>query len=179
MQVDFSEGDAEDLPFAEASFDYVLSTFGVMFAPAQEAAAGELIRVCQPGGRIGLSCWTPDSFAGGMFRIIGKYVPPPPGVGSPFAWGTEERVHELFEGSVDQLQMARRAFVFRFPSARFYVDFMRSYFGPLHKAFNALDEGGRENLGRDLVDLIGGLNQSGDDTMVVPSEYLETVAIRS
>lgn len=178
LRVDFREGDAEDLPFPEASFDYVLSTFGVMFAPDQERAAGELLRVCRPGGRIGLSCWTPDGFAGEMFRIIGTHAPPPPGVASPFAWGTEGRIQELFDGGVGRLETTRRVFVFRYPSARYYVDFMRSYFGPLHKAFNSLDEDGREKLERDLIELIGRLNRSGDETMIVPGEYLQTVAVR-
>jgi ubiquinone/menaquinone biosynthesis C-methylase UbiE len=179
LRVTFQEGDAENIPFPDASFDVVLSTLGVMFAPNQEKAASELLRICRPGGKIGLANWTPDSFTGEMFRITGRYIPPPPGLKSPLLWGTEERLRELFGDGVSSLQTMRRSFVFRYPSPQFYVEFMATYYGPTVKAYEALDAKGRENLQRDKLDLIGRYNCSGDETMRVPSDYLEAVAVRS
>ncbi len=178
LQVDFQEGDAENIPFPDASFDYVLSTIGVMFASYQEKAAGELLRVCRPGGKIGLANWTPDGYLGEFFRVIGKHVPPPTGLKSPFLWGTEERLRELFAGDIASLQAERRSFIFRYPSPRYYVDFFRSYYGPFQKAFEALDETGQEALARDVEDLINRYNRSGDETAVWPGDYLEVVATR-
>src|SRR5215210_6287956 len=116
LEIAFQEGDAEDIPFPDASFDVVLSTVGVMFAPDQKKAAGELLRVCRPGGMIGLANWTPESFAGEMPGVFGRYVPPPSGLDPPTLWGTEERVRELLGGGVAGLQTARRSFVFRYRS---------------------------------------------------------------
>src|SRR6185369_8994251 len=107
--------DAENLPFEDGIFDAVLSIFGVMFTPNPERAAAELRRVSRPGGRIGLANWAPDGFVGAMFRIIGQHVPPPAGVPSPLAWGSEERVRELFAGAA-QVDVVRRQFTFRYPS---------------------------------------------------------------
>jgi ubiquinone/menaquinone biosynthesis C-methylase UbiE len=178
LRVDFREGDAEDIPFPDASFDYVLSTIGVMFAPDQEKAASELLRVCRPGGKIGLANWTPDGFVGEFFRTIGKYVPPPPGLKPPGLWGTEERLRELLGEGIRSLQATRRSFVFRYPSAKYYVDFFRTYFGPLQKAFEALDETGQEALASDVEELIHRYNRSDDETAVWPGDYLEVVATR-
>ncbi len=178
LQVNFQEGDAENIPFPDASFDYVLSTVGVMFAPNQEKAASELLRVCRPGGKIGLASWTPDGFLGEFFRVIGKHVPPPPGLKPPFLWGTEERLRELLGEGISSLQATRRSFVFRYPSAKYYVDFFRTYYGPLYKAFDALDETGQEALARDVEDLVNRYNRSGDETVVWPGDYLEVVATR-
>ena len=140
----------EDIPFPDASFDYVLSTIGVMFAPDQEKAASELLRVCRSGGKIGLASWTPDGYLGEFFKTIGKYVPPPAGLKSPLLWGTEDGLRELFGENITSLQATRRSFVFRFPSTGHYVEFMRSYYGPLQKAFEALDESSQEGLARDI-----------------------------
>jgi ubiquinone/menaquinone biosynthesis C-methylase UbiE len=178
LQVSFQEGDAEDIPFSDASFDVVLSTIGAMFAPNQEKVAGELLRVCRPGGKIGMANWTPDGYIGEFFRTIGTYVPPPPGLRSPLLWGTEERLRELFGEGVTLLQTERRSFVLRYPSPRYYVEFMRGYYGPLLKAFEALDESGQESLTHDIEDLIDRYNRSGDETMVVPGDYLEVVIRR-
>ncbi len=178
LKVTFLEGDAEDIPFSDASFDYVLSTIGVMFAPNQEKAASELLRVCRSGGKIGLVNWTPDGYLGEFFRTIGKHVPPPPGLKSPFLWGTEERLHELFGDGVASLQTMRRSYVFRYPSAERYVEFMRSYYGPLLKAFDALDEANQKALTRDIVDLIHRYNRGGEEAAVWPGDYLEVVAVR-
>ena len=178
LDIDFEVGDAENLPYPDASFDAVLSTVGVMFAPDQERVASELLRVCKPGGKIALSNWTPDGFIGNMFRTIGKHVPPPAGVKPPPLWGTEERLGELLGEGVSSLQTTRRTYTFRYPSAQHYVEYFRTYYGPTLKAFEALDEDGREELARDLEELLRRFNVSGDGTLVVPSDYLEVVAIR-
>jgi SAM-dependent methyltransferase len=178
LEVDFREGDAEDLPFDEASFDVVLSTLGVMFAPDQEKAASELLRVCKPGGTISMCNWVPDSYVGDLFRTIGSYVPPPAGLKPPFRWGTEEGLDELLNGGIGSLQTRRCTFVWRFPSAYHHVEFMRNYYGPLNKAFWALDEEGQEALEQDLISLAERYNRSENATAVLPADYLEVVAAR-
>jgi len=178
LAIDFREGDAEAIPFADASFDVVLSTIGVIFAPDQEKAANELMRVCKPGGRIGMANWVPDGYVGDLFKTIGKYVPPPPGLKSPFRWGTQDGLRELFGEGMGSLQTRRRTFVWRFPSARHHVEFMRGYYGPLHKAFEALDESGQQALKEDLISLVENYNRSGNGTAVWPADYLEVVAAR-
>ncbi|MBA2713917.1 MAG: AzlC family ABC transporter permease [Rubrobacteraceae bacterium] len=178
LAVDFRKGDAEDIPFPDASFDVVLSTIGVIFAPDQEKAAGELMRVCKPGGRIGMANWVPDGYVGDLFKTMGKYVPPPPGLKSPFRWGTQDGLRELFGDGMGSLQTRRRTFVWRFPSARYHVGFMRGYYGPLHKAFETLDESGQKALEEDLISLVENYNRSGNGTAVWPADYLEVVAAR-
>ncbi len=179
LPVDFQEGDAEALPFADASFDAVLSSFGVMFAPDQERSARELLRVCRPGGRIGLANWTPDSFIGEIFRINARYVPPPPGLQPPVLWGTQERLKDLFGDDVASLTVARRSFVFRYRSPEHWLEFFRAYYGPTVKAFEALDAAGQAALSHDVLDVLGRFNRSGDATLVLPSDYLEVVAVRN
>jgi SAM-dependent methyltransferase len=178
LAVDFREGDAEELPFPDASFDVVLSTLGVMFAPNQQKAAVELLRVVRPGGKIGMANWVPDGYIGNLFKTIGKYVPPPPGLKPPFRWGTEEGLDELLNGGIGSLQTRRRTFVWRFPSAQHHVDFMREYYGPLNKAFGALDEEGQNALESDLISLAESYNRSDDGTAVLHADYLEIVATR-
>jgi ubiquinone/menaquinone biosynthesis C-methylase UbiE len=178
MEIAFEVGDAEDLSYPDASFDVVLSTFGVMFCPDQEKAAGELLRVCRPGGRIGLANWTPDGFIGNMLRTVGKHVPPPPGVKPPPLWGTEERLRELLGEGVSSLRTTRRTYNFRYPSAEHFVEYFREYYGPTVRAFAALEPEGQEALARDLKELCESWNVSGDETLVVPSDYLEVVAVR-
>jgi SAM-dependent methyltransferase len=178
LEVTFREGDAESIPFPDASFDVVLSTVGVMFAPDQEKAAAELLRVCRPGGRIGLTSWTPDSFAGEQGSLFGKYLPLSPGLKPPILWGTEERLRGLLGGSASDLRIARRSFVFRYRSVPHYLEVLQSQLGPTRETFRALDPATRENLVGELVDLIGRYNRSGDETMVVPSDYLEVVVTR-
>ena len=178
LSVRFQEADAEDLPFADASFDVVLSVFGVMFTPNQEQAAGELLRVCRPGGKIGLASWTPEGFIGNLFRTIGKHVPPPAGVKPPALWGTEARLRELFGDGIAHLEVNRRMFTFRYHSPAHWIDIFRSYYGPTLKAFAALDAAGQAALAADLTELIERFNRGGSDTMLVPSEYLEVVATR-
>ncbi len=175
LEVVFREGDAEDIPFPDASFDVVLSTVGVMFAPDQEKAAGELLRVCRPGGKIGLANWTPDGFAGEMGSLFGRYLPLSPGLKPPVLWGTEERLRELLGSGPRCLQTVRRSFVFRYRSVRHYLDVLQTHLGPTRETFLALDPARRENLVDELVDLIDRFNRSDDETMVVPSDYLEVV----
>ena len=177
LPIAFKEADAENLPFADSSFDAVLSIFGVMFTPNQEQAAQELMRVCKPGGKIGLANWTPEGFIGQLFRTIGKYIPPVAGVKPPALWGTEQRLKELFGDGISQLTINRRMFNFRYHSPEHWLEVFRTYYGPVLKAFAALDAEGQAGLARDITDLLNALNQGGA-TLVVPSEYLEVVATR-
>ena len=178
LTVDFREGDAENLPYQDASFDVVISTLGVMFAPNQQKAAEELLRVVKPGGTIAMVNWVPDSYIGELFKTIGKYVPPPPGLKPPFRWGTEEGLDELLDGGIGSLQTRRRTHVWRFPSARHHVEFMRGYYGPLNKAFGALEEEGQHALEQDLISLAERYDRSEDGTAVLHADYLEVVATR-
>ena len=178
LDVTFDVGDAENLPYPDSSFDVVLSTVGVMFTPDQEKAAKELLRVCKPGGKIGLANWVPDGYVGNMLRTVGKHVPPPAGVKPPPLWGTEDRLRELLGDGVSSLDSTRRTYVFRYLSADHFIEQFRSYYGPVHKAFESLDEDGREALENDLKQLIGEWNISGDETALLPSDYLEVVAVR-
>jgi ubiquinone/menaquinone biosynthesis C-methylase UbiE len=178
LAIEFREADAEGLPFADASFDAVVSTFGVMFTADQDKAAAELVRVCKPGGKIGLANWTPDGFIGQLFKTIGKYMPPPAGVKSPALWGTGARITEFFGAQASSIQLEQRDFVFRYRSAQHWLDVFKSYYGPLLKTFGALDPETRTALTDDLFELIKRFNRSGDKTMVVPSEYLEVVVTR-
>ena len=174
LPVTFQEADAENLPFPAGSFDVVLSTFGVMFTPNQEQAASELLRVCRPGGKIGLANWTPEGFIGTLFRTIGKYVPPAPGVKSPVLWGTKAHLHALF-GAKATVAAQQKNFVFRYGSPKHWVETFRGYYGPVHKAFAAIDPNARKALEADLYALLDELNVAKDGTLVVPSAYLEVV----
>jgi len=178
LAIEFREADAEALPFADASFDAVVSTFGVMFTADQDKAAAELVRVCKPGGKIGLANWTPDGFIGQLFKAIGKYMPPPAGVKSPALWGTGARITELFGAQASSIHLEQRDIVFRYRSAQHWLDVFKSYYGPLLKTFGGLDPETRTALTDDLFELIKRFNRSGDKTMVVPSEYLEVVVTR-
>jgi SAM-dependent methyltransferase len=179
LAVLFQEADAEALPYADASFDVVMSTFGVMFTPNQEKAAAELARVCKHGGRIGLANWTPESFIGQIFKTIGKYIPPPAGVMSPALWGTKERLQTLFDGNAREIVATGRQFTFRYRSPTHFMEVFRTYYGPVNKAFAALDGERQAALFGDLMALIESRNRSGDSTLVLPSEYLEVVVERS
>ena len=177
LAVTFQEADAEALPFADASFDAVLSTFGVMFTPRQEQAARELVRVCRPGGKIGLASWTPEGFIGQLFKTIGQYVPPAPGVKSPALWGSAAHLATLF-GAHGSLAAEAKTFVFRYRSPAHWVEIFRGYYGPVLKAFAALEAPAREALEADLYALIARFNTAEDGTLVVPGEYLEAVVTR-
>jgi ubiquinone/menaquinone biosynthesis C-methylase UbiE len=178
LDIEFREADAEALPFANGSFDVVVSTFGVMFTPDQDRAAGELIRVCRHGGKIGLANWTPEGFIGQVFKTIGKHVSPPAGAKSPALWGTRARIAELFEPHAASIKSAQRNFVFRYRSPQHWLEIFRGYYGPILKTFAALEPAAQAALRRDLLSLIEQFNRSGDDSMVVPSEYLEIVITR-
>jgi SAM-dependent methyltransferase len=178
LPVTFREADAEALPFPDASFDVVLSTYGVMFAPDQDRAAAEMARVCRPGGRIGLANWTPGGFIGALFKVVGRHVPPPAGLRSPALWGTEERLHELFGREASSIVATPREFNFRYRSAAHWVEIFRALYGPVHKAFLALDPPRQEALERDLLDLLARFDRGGAAGLVVPAEYLEVVITR-
>jgi len=178
LVITFREADAEALPFAEASFDIVTSSFGVMFTPNQERAAAELLRVCRPGGKIGLANWTPGSFIGQLFKTIGKHLPPPAGLKSPALWGTRDRLNDLFGPDAGSIEAAQRTYVWRYKSPRHWLDLWRAVYGPLQKAFGALDETAQEQLAIDLLALIDRFNVAADGTMVVPADYLEVIVTK-
>jgi SAM-dependent methyltransferase len=173
--VRFQEADAERLPFADDVFDVVLSTFGVMFAPDQERAAGELVRVCKPRGLIGLANWTPESVIGRLFALIGTYVPQPGEIRSPVLWGTPERLVELFGEAASDIAVQRREFVFRYRSPMHWIEVFRTYYGPLIRTFGALAPEAQTAFTRELLDLLEQDNRSRDRSLVLRSEYLEAV----
>jgi SAM-dependent methyltransferase len=178
LDITFREADAEALPFPDSSFDVVVSTFGVMFTPDQEMAASELTRVVKSGGKIGLANWTPEGFIGQVFKTIGRHLPPPPGARSPALWGTRGRISELFGIHAASITTAQRHFVFRYRSPAHWLEVFRAYYGPLLKAFAALEPAARAELERDLLALIDRSNRAQDGSIVVPSEYLEVVITR-
>jgi ubiquinone/menaquinone biosynthesis C-methylase UbiE len=178
LPVTFQEADAEQLPFAGGAFDVVLSIFGVMFTPNQEQAARELLRVCRSGGKIGMANWTPEGFIGELFRTIGKHVPPAPGVKPPARWGTEQGLRELLGDGISNLQITRRFYMFRYRSAQHWLEVFRTYYGPVLKAFAALDAAGQAALEADILALLERYNEGGPETLIVPGEYLEVVATR-
>jgi ubiquinone/menaquinone biosynthesis C-methylase UbiE len=178
LEVTFQVADAEALPFGDATFDAVLSTFGVMFAPDHAAAASELARVCRSGGRIGLANWTPEGFIGQMFKTLGRHLPPPAGVKPPSLWGVEAHLHSLFGRQAATIDVTPRVFNFRYRSAAHFIDVFRTWYGPVHKAFAALAGDQAAALERDLTSLLNGFNRAGEGSLVVPSEYLEIVITR-
>ena len=178
LEVNFQEADAESLPFNAASFDAVLSTFGVMFSPDQAQAAAELARVCRPGGRIGLANWTPEGFIGQVFKTLGRHLPPPAGVQPPSRWGVESALHSLFGESAAAIAVTPRIFNFRYRSAAHFIEVFRTWYGPTHKAFAALPQEGALALERDLTDLLNRMNRAGPASLVVPGEYLEVIVTR-
>ena len=178
FDVQFRVADAEDLPFADGSFDVVLSTFGAMFTPDHARPAREMLRVVRSGGRIGMANWTPEGFIGRLFKVIGAHVPPPAGLQSPALWGSEPHIVELFGSQARDIRCQRRHFNFRFRSPAHWLQVFRSYYGPTVKAFAALDDTGARALERDILGLLGQLNTAGNDSLVVPSEYLEVVITR-
>lgn len=175
LTIEFKEADAEALPFVDDSFDAVVSTFGVMFTPNHDQAAAELLRVCKSGGQIGLANWTPEGFIGQLFKTLGKYITPPAGVKSPAQWGTRGRLMQMFGPAAILIRTESRNFNFRYRSAGHFLDVLKTYYGPVHKAFAALDEAKQNDLKDDLHALIAHMNKADDGTMVVPSEYLEVI----
>ena len=174
LTVEFREADAEALPFADHSFDVVVSTFGVMFTPDQDRAASELLRVCRSGGKIGLANWTPEGFIGQLFKTLGRHLPPPAGVKSPALWGTRARLDEMF-GKAGSIEAQSRMFAFRYKSLEHWLDVFKTYYGPMFKAFGALEGEKQKVLAADLLALAGEFNRATDGSMTVRSEYLEIV----
>ena len=175
LQIQFEQADAEKLPYADQSFDVVMSSFGVMFTPDQDKAASEMARVCKVNGRIGLANWTPTSLVGEIFKLLGKYLPPAAGVKSPALWGTEARLHELFASRIDAIDIERKNFMFRYHNAAHWLEVFRTFYGPINRAFAALDAEKQQALAADLISLVEQFNQATDGTLVAPSEYLEVV----
>ncbi len=179
LAIQFDEGDAEQLPYEDASFDVVFSLIGAMFAPQPQKVADEMARVCRPGGRIIMGNWTPGGFVGQMFKVMGKHVPPAPGVPPATLWGDEAAVRERFGDMVTDLKMTRRLYPFKYPfGAPDVVEFFRSYYGPTNRAFNSLDADKQAALRHDLEQLWSHHNQSGNGTLYLESEYLEVQAVR-
>lgn len=178
LDVKFQVADVEELPFDDASFDVVLSTFGVMFAPDHARSASEMARVCRSGGRIGLANWTPEGFIGQLFKTLGRQLPPPAGVLPPSLWGSEAHLRTLFGDSAAKIETTSKLFNFRYRSAAHFIDVFRTWYGPVHKAFAALPAEKAAELHGDLVDLLNGLNRAGPGALVVPSEYLEVVVTK-
>ena len=170
LTVDFQVADVEALPFADASFDAVVSTFGVMFAPDHAQSAAEMARVCRPGGRIGLANWTPEGFIGQMFKVLGRHVPPPPDVQPPGRWGSEAHLQALFGATASSIAVSRRHFNFRYRSAAHFIEVFRTWYRAGHEAFAALGGEKAGELDRDLTALLETLNVGGKDSLVVPSE---------
>jgi ubiquinone/menaquinone biosynthesis C-methylase UbiE len=179
LDATFREADAEYLPFADASFDNVLSTFGVMFAPDQPQAAREMLRVCRVSGRIAVASWTPEGFLGDLLKTVARYVPPPAAAKSPLRWGSEGGIAELFPRGVKTVASVRKLFAFRYRSPAHFVDVFRRYYGPTYKAFEALDDSKRAQLEADMTQLMSRANQSRTGALVVPAEYLEVVLERT
>lgn len=178
LGVTYRVADAEELPFADGSFDIVLSTFGAMFTPRQARTADEMLRVVRSGGRIGLANWTPEGFIGQLFRVIGAHVPPPAGLKSPALWGTEPHIAELFGMRAAEIRCERKHFNFRYASAAHWIQIFRDYYGPTHKAFAALAAAGQSKLEADITALLERLNVAGPGSLVVPAEYVEVVVTK-
>ena len=178
LPIDFRVADAEALPFPDTSFDVALSVFGVMFAPDQDRAAAELVRVVRPGGRIGLASWTPEGFLGDLFRVVARFAPPPAGLRSAMAWGSEARTEELFGASASSITTERRIYTFRYTSADHFIDVFRTWYGPIHRAFAAQTDGG-DAFHAALMELLERADRGTRGALAIPSEYLEVVVTRA
>ncbi len=175
LNVEFREADVEALPFGNGSFDVVVSTFGCMFAPNPKQTAIEMLRVCKSGGKVGMANWTPEGFIGQLFKTIGKHVPPPAGIESPALWGSRQRIQDLFGAQAAKVEVVSRHFTFRYRSPEHWLEIFKTYYGPVLKAFAALDAAKQPALADDLLALIANVNRAKDGTLVAPSEYLEVV----
>jgi ubiquinone/menaquinone biosynthesis C-methylase UbiE len=179
LDITFTEGDAEDLPFPAGSFDVALSIVGVMFAPDHQRAADELVRVVRPGGRIALASWTPDGMVGQLFKIVGSYAPPPAGLVPGVRWGTVDHLAALFGDRVTWTATTVRQYVFRFRTPQHYAEFLCQYYGPTARLYAGLDEARRTRFSHELADLISGFNRATDGTVAAPADYLEAVGTRT
>lgn len=178
LPITFEVADAENLPFPDGSFDVVASSLGAMFTPDHARTASEMLRVCRSGGKIGLASWTPDGFIGELFKTIGRHVPPPAGLKSPALWGTRSHLIELFGPASADIAVQTREFTFRYRSPEHWIEVFRTKYGPVLKAFDALDAAGKASLAADLEALIARFNRATDGTMVAPAVYLETVIVK-
>jgi ubiquinone/menaquinone biosynthesis C-methylase UbiE len=178
FEIEFVEGDAQDLPFADGEFDVVLSTYGAMFAPDQQRTADELLRVCRSGGRVGMANWTPEGIVGQMFGLMSAQAPPPPGIQPPSLWGTEERLRELFGDRISELRIERRIMSQRFRSAEHWIEVFRNWFGPVKMAFERVGPAGEQRMHDELLTFLE-RHSVDDETLVLPSEYLQIVAVKA
>lgn len=178
FDVTYQVADAENLPFEDAAFDAVVSTFGVMFTPNQKQSASQISRVLKSGGKVGLANWTPSSFVGQLFKTIGKHIAPPPGVNSPALWGNREWIEETFGEGMEVRSFTLKNFVFRYRSPEHFVEFFRDFYGPVQKAFMGLDEQGQRALYDDMIKLIGEFNTATDGTAIILSEYAEIMLVK-
>jgi SAM-dependent methyltransferase len=178
LPMEFEIADAEALPYANGSYDVVMSTFGAMFTPDHEKPANEMLRVCRPQGKIGLANWTPDGFIGQLFKTIGRFIPPPADMKSPALWGTKEHIANLFGRDASAIHTKNVNFMFRYRSDDHWIDIFKNYYGPVLKTFETLDARLHPALIADLKALIAQFNVARDGTMVVPSEYLQAVIVK-
>jgi ubiquinone/menaquinone biosynthesis C-methylase UbiE len=179
LDISYVEGDAENLPFDDASFDVVVSTFGAMFAPNQQRTASELLRVCASGGRIGMANWAPEGYVGQMFATNTKHAPPPPGVDPAILWGTEERLRELFGDAISDLRIEPKDMILRYRSFDAWLEWFRTWFGPMRMAYARVGPQGEEALTSDLRELVERFDRGGGRAMIVPATYLQVVAVRA
>jgi SAM-dependent methyltransferase len=179
VDIEWVEGDAENLPFEDASFDVVVSSFGVMFAPDHQKAADEMLRVCKPGGRIATACWVPDGFIGQMFKTVASHAPPPPGVQPPPLWGTEDHQRELFGDRISELRAEKVNVDFCFRSFEHWLEYNRTYFGPTKMAYERIGTEGEEGLTSDLRELCERFNVAGDRALLAHAEYQQAVVVRA
>jgi ubiquinone/menaquinone biosynthesis C-methylase UbiE len=177
LEVTFTEGDAEQLPFPDASFDLTASTVGVMFAPDHQRAADELVRVTAPGGKIALASWTPGGMVGHLFKTVGSWAPPPAGVRPPVLWGTPEHLTELFGDRVEWTSLNLRHYTFRYHSPEHFSQWFREFYGPITRLAGTLSGDDLDRFAADLADVARRFNKA-EDTVAAPSEYLEAVGVR-
>jgi len=179
LPAQFEVADCEALPYPDSSFDVVLSLYGSIFAPRQEQAAAELLRVCRPGGRIGMANWTPDGFWGESFALLARYIPPAAGLRSPTEWGTKPRLDELFSDKISAMRVERRSALFRYRSNAHWIEVFRSCFGPIIRTLENLDQQRRAAYLSDLDALLTKFNRSNDPTLVLSADYLEVVMVKN
>jgi SAM-dependent methyltransferase len=173
----FEIGDCEAIPCTDRAFDVVLSVYGSMFAPRPDTAAQELLRACRSGGKIGMANWTPDGFWGQTFALQWRYLPPPTALRPPPEWGTEKRLLELFGDATASMRITKRSALFRYRSSRHWIEVFSTYFGPIIRTLEALDEKRRRSYLEELDGTLNRFNRSGDDTLLVSADYLEVVMV--
>ncbi|MEM9105064.1 MAG: class I SAM-dependent methyltransferase [Pseudomonadota bacterium] len=179
LDADFRIADAQDLPFADNRFDGVISTFGAMFAPDQEATASELLRVCKPGGKIALACWTPPGFVGRLCKLTGEHMSASPGFRAPANWGREAWIREHFEPHAAEIRITWKHFNFRYASPEHYVEVFRTHYGLTRKAFEKVGPEGEKALHDDMCNLCREFNIANDGTLSASSEYAEVVVVKA